>query len=276
MNFTQRLSQIIREQDSLLCIGLDPDIRRIPAKMANSADPLYNFCSEIIERTLHTAAAYKLNLAFFESEGSKGWAALEKLIQIIPDTVLTIADAKRGDIGTSSEMYARAILDKLNFDAVTVNPYMGKDSVEPFLRQSDKGAFVLCLTSNPGNRDFQYFRDGDGAKTLHSHVAKTVLGWNQNENCGLVVGATQPEELQSIRKAAPELPFLIPGVGTQGGDLKAAVLNGTDASGGLALFNVSRGIIYKSSERDFAEAAKREAETLRDQINEFRKMKARS
>jgi orotidine-5'-phosphate decarboxylase len=271
MNFTQRLLQITQEKDSLLCVGLDPDIDRMPKIIRSHPEPLYKFCSEIIESTKHVTAAYKLNLAFFEVEGSKGWAALEKLVAKIPANILKIADAKRGDIGSTSEMYARAILQRLGFDAVTVNPYLGKDSVEPFLQWPEKGAFVLCLTSNPGAKDFQYFTNG--SKTLYSKVLEQVQKWNTRQNCGLVAGATHPGELGAIRTSAPHLPLLIPGVGVQGGELEEAVKLGTDDSGQLALFNFSRGILYKSSGGDFAEAAEKEAQLLRDQINEIRSSK---
>jgi orotidine-5'-phosphate decarboxylase len=271
MNFTQRLLETTHAQNSLLCVGLDPDLQKFPDVIKSDADPLFKFCSEIIASSQHAAAAFKLNFAFFEAEGSKGWTALERLMEIIPTNVLKIADAKRGDIGNTSEKYAQAILQKLGFDALTVNPYLGRDSVEPFLQWPEKGAFILCLTSNPGNRDFQYF--GAGSKTLYSEVLEKVHTWNGKSNCGVVVGATRPEELKSIRNAAPDLPFLIPGIGTQGGDLRESVRSGTDAAGNLALFNVSRGIIYKSTDRDFAEAARKAAEILRDRINEIRNSK---
>ncbi len=268
MTFYQRIAQVTNNQNSLLCVGLDPDINRMPDSIRSHPDPQFKFCSEIIESTKHAAAAFKINFAFFEAEGSHGWASLEKLVEIIPSNILKLADAKRADIGNTSDMYARAILEKLNFDAVTVNPYLGKDSVAPFLQWPEKGAFILCLTSNPGAKDFQYF--SNGSKTLFTQVLEQVQSWNIHQNCGLVVGATKPGELKSIRNAAPELPFLIPGLGAQGGDLKEAVLQGTDNAGQLALFNSSRSIIYKSSGNDFAEAAKREAELLRDEINRVR------
>lgn len=271
MNFYQRFLQITEEKNSLLCIGFDPDINRLPDIFKSQPNPMLKFCSEIIANTNHIAAAYKLNLAFFETEGSKGWSVLEKLVDSLPADILKIADAKRGDIGSSSEMYARAILERLGFDAVTVNPYLGKDSVEPFLQWPEKGAFVLCLTSNPGAKDFQYF--SNGSKTLYLKVLEEVKKWNTRQNCGLVVGATYPEELQAIRKKAPDLPFLIPGIGVQGGELREAVTGGTNDAGQLALFNFSRGILYKSSSCDFAEAAQKEAESLRDQINEIRNSK---
>jgi len=271
VNFNQRFLSFTRQQNSLLCVGLDPDPKRFPQTLKRDADPLLKFCTEIIDCTKHAAAAFKLNFAFFEAEGSRGYAVLEKLMQIIPPNVLTIADAKRGDIGNSSDMYARSILQRLNFDAVTVNPYMGSDAVAPFLQWPEKGAFILCLTSNPGTRDFQYFSDGQ--KKLYEKVTENVTGWNGNQNCGLVVGATQPGELEKVRTAAPGLPFLIPGVGAQGADLETAVRNGTDPAGELALFNVSRGILYQSAGDDFAEKAGREAEKIKDQINDIRKAK---
>lgn len=272
MNFYQRFQQITREQNSLLCVGLDPDMRRLPESIKSDPDPLFKFCSEIIDSTKHVAAAFKPNFAFFEAHGSKGWAALEKLVDFIPDNIMKLADAKRADIGSTSEMYARAIFEKLGFDAVTVNPYLGRDAIEPFLQWPEKGAFILGITSNPGSKDFQHLQVG--SEPVYKIVIRQVTeNWNTQNNCGLVVGATHPEELAEVRKLAPGIPFLIPGIGAQGGDLAQSVLNGTDESGGLALFNSSRGIIYKSSGSDFAEAAGREAELLNKQINEIRKDK---
>jgi orotidine-5'-phosphate decarboxylase len=269
MNFTQRLQTSIRQNDSLLCVGLDPDPERMPTKLKTDSDAIFKFCAEIIDSTKSAAAAFKLNFAFFEAAGAKGWMALENLLKQIPSTVITVADAKRGDIGNSSQMYARAILERLDFDAVTVNPFMGRDSVAPFLQWPEKGAFILCLTSNPGAQDFQYAPVGD--RFLYHTVIDKVHDWNALQNCGLVVGATQPSQIRAIRAAATELPFLIPGVGAQGGDLEAAVTLGAGGHRDLALINVSRGIIYKSSGDDFAEAAGREAEMLRKQVNQIRK-----
>ncbi|MCG8606219.1 orotidine-5'-phosphate decarboxylase [bacterium] len=268
MNFSDRLTETCQRQNSLLCIGLDPDVHKLPASLRAEPKPLFKFCAEIVESTKHTAAAYKPNLAFFEAEGSAGWAQLEKLLETIPSGILTIADGKRGDIGSSSEMYARSILRKLDCDAVTVNPYMGRDSVEPFLQWPEKGAFILCLTSNPGAQNFQHFNNG--RQTLYENVIAQVQSWNSSRNCGLVVGATHPEEARAIRSTARHLPFLVPGVGTQGGDLDSAVRNATSDTGGMALFNSSRGIIYKSNGADFADAAAKAAEELRDQINQIR------
>ncbi len=272
MNFKERFQQITEAQNSLLCVGLDPDIKRLPESVKSDPDPLFKFCSEIVNSTKHVAAAFKPNFAFFEAHGSKGWAALEKLVALIPDNIIKLADAKRADIGSTSEMYARAIFENLGFDAVTVNPYLGRDAVEPFLQWPEKGAIILGITSNPGSRDFQHLQAG--SEPVYKTVIRQVTeNWNAQNNCGLVVGATHPQELAEVRKLAPGMPFLIPGIGAQGGDLEQSVLNGTDESGGLALFNSIRCIIYKSSVSDFAEVAGREAELLKNQINEIRKSK---
>lgn len=270
MNFKQRFIQITEAQNSLLCVGLDPDLERLPDCVKSAPDPLFKFCAEIIEATKHVAAAFKPNFAFFEAHGANGWAALEKLVAMMPENVIKLADAKRADIGSTSEMYARAILQNLGFDAVTVNPYLGRDAVEPFLQWPDKGAIILGVTSNPGSKDFQHLQVASGPvyKTVIRQVAQN---WNGKQNCGLVVGATHPDELKEVRMLAPDLPFLIPGIGAQGGDLEASVQCGTDNSGGLALLAASRSIIYKSSGSDFAEAAGREAERLNREINEIRR-----
>ncbi len=272
MNFKERFQQITQNQNSLLCVGLDPDIQRLPESIKSDPDPLFKFCAEIIESTKHVAAAFKPNFAFFEAHGSKGLAALEKIVALIPDNTIKLADAKRADIGSTSEMYARAIFEHLGFDAVTVNPYLGSDAVEPFLQWPEKGAIILGITSNPGSKDFQHLQV-DSEPVYKTVIRQVTENWNSKNNCGLVVGATHPRELAEVRKLAPEIPFLIPGIGAQGGDLQQSVLNGTDESGGLALFNSSRGIIYKSGGRDFAEAAGQEAELLNKQINEMRKQK---
>ena len=271
MTFNERLAQTIQKRNSLLCVGLDPDIGYLPQVLKTDPDALFKFCSRIISSTRHVAVAFKLNFAFFEAEGSKGWSVLERLTEIIPPELLKIADAKRADIGSSSEKYAEAILQRLDFDAVTVNPYMGRDSVAPFLQWQEKGAFILGLTSNPGSLNFQQLQIH--ARPLYKKVIEEVCKWNENRNCGLVVGATHSHDLESVRNIAPDLPLLIPGVGAQGGSLKDAVKHGTDDTGGLALISASRSIIYKSNGYDFAEAAQREAESLQQQINSFRVQK---
>ena len=271
MNFTDRLHQAISNRNSLLCVGLDPDLKRIPECVKSSPNPLLTFCTEIIAATADIAAAYKINFAFFEAEGVKGWEALEKLVGHIPQGTISIADAKRADIGNSSERYAAAILHNLGFDSVTVNPYLGRDSVAPFILAPEKGVFVLALTSNPGSYDFQHLQIN--ARPLYMKVIQEARRWNTRGNVGLVVGATQPNQLESVRNLAPDMPFLMPGIGAQGGSLEDAVKLGTDSSGGLALINASRSIIYKSSGSDFADAARLEAESLNKQMNQFREDK---
>jgi orotidine-5'-phosphate decarboxylase len=271
MNFSERLNKVIDEQNSLLCVGLDPVVEKMPDSIKNEPDPLFKFCAEIIESTKQFAAAFKINFAFFELHGSRGWVQLEQLLGLIPDNCLTIADAKRADIGSSSEMYARAILTNLGFDAVTVNPYLGGDSVSPFIQWPEKGAFILGVTSNPGAKEFQHLKTS--GQPLYSKVIQTVNDWNSKKNCGLVVGATHPQQMHEVRNLVPELPFLIPGVGAQGGSLEDAVLNGTNEQGGGVLINSSRGIIFKSNKADFGEAAQNEAARLAAEINHWREKK---
>ena len=183
--------------------------------------------------------------------------------------MIKIADAKRGDIGNTSRMYARAFFNEMDFDCITVNPYLGYDAVLPFIEDEKKGAFILCVTSNKGAADFQYY-EKDG-QTLYSHVAQKVSQWNERKNCGLVVGATHPDEIRKVRVLAPELPFLIPGIGAQGGDLQLSVRYSLNKADAAAIFNSSRGIIYSSNEKDFAEVAALKAKELRDSINDFKK-----
>lgn len=253
MNFNERVDAVIRERQSLLCVGLDSVIEKMPKKMQRTENPLFEFNKAIIDATLEHAAAFKLNLAFYEVYGAKGWEALKATLNYLPDDVICIADAKRGDIGNTAGRYAEAIFSELGADAVTVNPYMGRDSAEPFLTRPEKGVFFLCLTSNPGSADFQHF--SDGSEKLYERVAKTVVSWNEHGNCGLVVGATHPPELAGVRNLAPELPFLIPGIGAQGGDAEQAVRNGANAHASMALFNSSRAILYASNGENFAGAA---------------------
>jgi orotidine-5'-phosphate decarboxylase len=268
MNFSQRLRSIQRKNRSLLCIGLDTDIDKIPEFLFAYGDPVFEFNRRIIDATRDLVCAYKLNLAFYESTGEHGWYTVHQTLARIPEEIVTIGDAKRGDIGNSAERYARLIVDDYEFTACTVNPYMGGDSVKPFLKNSRQGVFILALTSNPGAKDFQYLKAG--GKPLYEHVIARAKRWNTKKNCGLVVGATRPKELQRIRKLAPDLPFLIPGVGAQGGDLRLAVRYGCDRHGELAVINASRSIIYASGGEDFAPAARRAALAMRDEINSYR------
>ncbi|MFZ0389402.1 MAG: orotidine-5'-phosphate decarboxylase [Calditrichia bacterium] len=267
--FKKKLTHLIKKKNSLLCVGLDMDMEKIPRYLLREEDPLLIFNREIIEATRDVAVAYKTNIAFFEALGSNGWHLLEQTLSLLPQDTLVLADAKRADIGNSSRKYAETFFNTYPFDAVTVSPYMGLDSIEPFLQFSEKGIFVLCLTSNRGSRDFQYLAtDGD---PLYLTVARQVVSWDMDYgNCGLVVGATHPEDIGTVREAAPSLPFLIPGIGSQGGNLALAVQYGTDREGGCALINSSRSIIYASGGKDFAEAAAAAAQNYTRQINQYR------
>lgn len=268
MNFTERLRVTQQKRNSLLCVGLDTDLRKIPRSVRGSPDPVLQFNKQIIRATRDLVCAYKINLAFYEAMGGHGWRTLHRTLSHIPEDIITIGDAKRGDIGHSSGFYAFALLEEYRFSACTVNPYMGMDSVAPFLKNTSQGAFILALTSNPGARDFQHLKIR-GAP-LYEHVIRAVQRWNTKQNCGLVVGATRPKDLRRIRALAPHMPFLIPGVGAQGGDLQLAVRYGCDAHGELAVINSSRGILYASGRGDFAEAARTAAITMRDEINAHR------
>lgn len=268
MSFYTALRSIQHNNNSLLCIGLDSDPVKLPRHLLRSENPVLAFNKQIIEATKDLVCAYKLNLAFYEALGEQCWRTVKETLAAIPPDIITIGDAKRGDIGNTAEMYAKSLRDDFGFAASTVNPYMGFDSVEPFIRHEDHGAFILALTSNPGARDFEYLKVG--SKPLYQHVLAKVKKWNVKKNCGLVVGATRPKELQHIRKAVPEMPLLIPGVGAQGGDLTASVRYGCTASGDMAVINSSRGILYASSDEDFAEAARVAAMKLRDDINMIR------
>jgi orotidine-5'-phosphate decarboxylase len=269
MKFIEKLVNISRKNNSLLCVGLDTDIEKIPRSLLKNSDPIFSFNQKIIGSTCDLVCAYKPNIAFYEAHGSKGWEALKKTCEAIPKEIPIIVDAKRGDIGNTAQMYAKAIFEDLGADAVTVNPYMGEDAVSPFLEHEDKCAFILCLTSNKGAQDFQLLSiDG---KPLYQLVAEKTLSWNKKGNCGLVAGATYPEQLRKIRGIAQALPILIPGIGAQAGEFESTVKFGTDEKGERAIINSSRGIIYASQKDDLAEAARGEAFKLRDKINLYRK-----
>ncbi len=249
------LFQQIQKKKSYLCIGLDTDIRKIPKYLLELEDPIFEFNKLIIEATHDLCVAYKPNLAFYESLGSKGWESLEKTLKVIPKECFTIADAKRGDIGNTSSLYARAFFEQMNFDAVTIAPYMGEDSVSPFLAFDGKWAIVLALTSNDGAKDFQMLQIADENKTaLYEKVIQTNLQWGSPDNLMFVIGATREEQFSHVRSLAPHHFFLVPGVGAQGGDLKAISRNGMNDQCGL-LVNSSRQIIYASDGKDFASAA---------------------
>jgi orotidine-5'-phosphate decarboxylase len=250
MSFNNKLNNSILKKKSYLCVGLDPDIEKIPHVLHKEENPIKKFVEEIVNATKKYAIAYKSNMAFFECEGFSGLRALESLKKIIPEDIILILDGKRGDIGNTANKYAKSAYELLGADAVTVNPYMGFDAVKPFIENAEKGVFVLGLTSNKSAEDFQYLHIKN--EPLYMIVGKKVNLWNSNNNCGLVVGATKPEELAEIRKKFPTLPFLVPGVGAQGGDLKTVIKNGEDKNGTGLLINAGRDILYCSSGNDFA------------------------
>jgi len=262
MKFIDKLLNASRKNKSWLCIGLDPDPELMPG-----VDVL-QFNKSIIEATSDLVCAYKPNLAFYEALGTEGLAILEKTVKHIPGDIPVIGDAKRGDIGNTARAYARALFSVLGFDGATVNPYLGFDSIEPFINYQDKGVFILCRTSNRGAADFQNLLTN--GLPLYEAVARKAKEWNTYGNIGLVVGATYPEELKKVRSICPEMPLLIPGIGAQAGDLASAVGYGVDARGEKAIINVSRQILYASKEKDFARAARNVAEKICNQINDHR------
>ena len=269
MKFIEKLKKISQKNNSLLCVGLDTELEKIPNLLLGEKDPIFAFNQAIIDSTSDLVCAYKPNLAFYEAYGIKGLEVLKKTCEYIPENIPIILDAKRGDIGNTSKMYAKAIFDEFKADGVTLNPYLGEDSLSPFLEYEDKCSFILCLTSNTGAKDFQLL-NFDG-KPLYKIVVEKVKSWNKKMNCGLVVGATYPEQLKEIRELVEDLPILIPGVGAQKGDVELTVKYGTDKNGELAIINSSRGVIYASSEKDFAQSARAEAKRLRDLFNLYRK-----
>jgi len=267
VNFVEKLTNTTRKNKSLLCVGLDPDPKLMPENVS-----VFEFNKAIIDATADLVCAYKPNIAFYEALGNEGLDALKQTVKYVPDDIPVIGDAKRGDIGNTAKAYARALFDYFSFDATTVNPYLGFDSLEPFIQYTNKGILILCRTSNAGAADFQSLRcetEGD-SRPLFEIVALKASQWNIHGNIGLVVGATYPEELRLIRNSHPDMPLLIPGIGAQGGDLASTVRYGVNARGEGAIINSSRGIIYASSGKDFAQAARQTASSLRDQINYYR------
>ena len=259
MNRKELISHI-KQKKSFLCVGLDTDIQKIPSHLLSLEDPVFEFNKQIIDATKDLCVAYKPNIAFYESMGSRGWDSLQKTLDYIPNNIFTIADAKRGDIGNTSSMYARTFFENMNFDSVTVAPYMGKDSVSPFLDFENKWAVILAITSNKGSLDFQKIESKDGKK-LFQQVLETSRSWGTDENMMYVVGATRVEQLLEIRAIIPNHFLLVPGVGAQGGNLKDIARNGMNADCGI-LVNSSRGIIYAGNGLDFAEKARLEAKKL--------------
>lgn len=266
---TQQLITQIKKKQSFLCIGLDVDLNKIPQHLLKEEDPIFAFNKAIIDATHQLCVAYKPNTAFYEAYGIKGWQALEKTINYLNDKypeLYTIADAKRGDIGNTSSMYAKAFFEDLGFDSITIAPYMGKDSVEPFLAFKDKHTILLALTSNEGAFDFQT-KQVEGTE-LYKQVLKTSKTWNNSENLMYVVGATKAEYLADIRQIIPDSFLLVPGVGAQGGNLQEVCKYGMTSNIGL-LINSSRGIIYASQDKDFVQAAATKAEELQLQMKEI-------
>lgn len=260
----KELVEQIRTKQSFLCIGLDSDPSRIPQHLLDLEDPVFEFNKQIIEATSDLCVAYKPNLAFYEASGAKGWHSLEKTLAVIPSDIFTIADAKRGDIGNTSTQYARAFFEHLHFDSVTVAPYMGEDSVKPFLAFPGKWVILLALTSNQGSLDFQ-FAAQDGQEPLYEKVMTKAQQWSTPDNLMYVVGATHPEKFREIRRIAPDHFLLVPGIGAQGGNLQDVCRYGLNQDVGL-LVNSSRGIIFAGSGEDFAEKARAEALAIQQQM----------
>lgn len=249
-----------------ICVGLDTDITKIPHHLHNDPDGVFKFNRGIIEATKDYAAAFKINFAFYERNGSAGINELERTVELIPECILSIADAKRGDIGNTSEMYAKSVYDHFGFDAVTLHPYMGKDSLQPFLDYPDKMNYILVLTSNPGSSDFEKLKLENG-KFVYQSVLEKVDSWNQKQNCGIVFGATKIDDLKTDINNFGNLSILLPGVGAQGGSLEEVYSVFKSNKRNNFLVNVSRGIIYKSNKEDFAEAARNEMISLNKLIS---------
>jgi len=265
MNKKQLVEQIFRK-GSYLCVGLDTDIKKIPAHIQKLEDPIFEFNKRIIDATADYTVAYKQNIAFYKALGARGWESLQRTLEYIPKDIFTIADAKRGDIGNTSGLYARAFFEQMSFDSVTVAPYMGDDSVKPFLEFKGKWAIILALTSNTGSNDFQILESN--GKPLYEHVLRTSMQWGTDENIMYVVGATKASMFAEIRKIVPNHFLLVPGVGAQGGDLKELSKLGLNKDCGM-LVNSSRGIIYASSGEDFADVAAKEAKKLQIEMKQL-------
>lgn len=269
MSFVNSLLDTSRRRRSLLCIGLDPSPERLPRNLRSSSDAIFTFCAAIMEATADIACAFKPNIAFFEALGAPGIETLQRLFGL-PRAAPMILDAKRGDIGSTAEAYARMAFEVFQADAVTLSPYLGADALDPFLSYADRGCFILCKTSNPGSADVQDLELASGGPLFLEVARRARSRWNANGNIGLVVGATHPDALAAVRAHCPDLPLLVPGVGAQGGELEGAVLAAMDSAGERVLISASRSILYASDGADFAEAARAEAVRLRDAINRAR------
>ncbi len=261
--FQEKLNTSIQARQSLLCVGLDPDRSRLEGQ------DMGDFLRDIIDATKDVACAYKPNLAFFEALGPDGLRTLKQVRDSIPTDIPVIGDAKRGDIGNTAAQYATALFDYFNFDAATINPYLGGDSLEPFLEWGDRGIFLLCRTSNPGARDLQDLKV-DGVPLYQVVARKAQQEWNRRGNVGLVTGATYPDDIRILRQICPTMPFLVPGIGAQAGDLEAAVRASVDAQGRGAVINISRGVIFAGKGKEMAAKAREAAIDYRDKINAAR------
>lgn len=258
----------IKKKQSYLCVGLDTDIEKIPTHLLSEADPVFEFNKQIIDATHKYAVAYKPNIAFYEALGPKGWESLQKTLDYIPKDVFTIADAKRGDIGNTSSLYAKAFFQQMNFDSVTVAPYMGEDSVKPFLQFPNKWVILLAHTSNPGSSDFQLLESVVTGRKLYEEVLIKSQKWGTPDQLMFVVGATHPEKIEGIRKLARDYFFLVPGLGAQGGDLEQVSKFGMNSQCGL-LVNSARAIIYASNGREFAKAAADESKKVQQEMETY-------
>lgn len=263
-----QLFTTIRKKASFLCTGLDTDLKKIPHHLSREKDPVFTFNKAIIDATIDHSVAYKPNLAFYEALGARGWESLQRTLEYIPAEIFTIADAKRGDIGNTSGLYAKAFFEQLNVDAVTVAPYMGSDSVRPFLTFKDKWVILLALTSNQGSADFQNLVLDNGSDRLYEKVIEKTSEWAGPEQMMYVVGATRADMLKKIRLQIPDHFLLVPGIGAQGGSLEEVAMNGMNDRCGL-LVNSSRGIIYASSGKDFALAAGKAAKAIQEDMNKY-------
>lgn len=261
----EELIRQISQKQSYLCVGLDTDPEKIPSHLRNANDPVFEFNRQIIDATLKYAVAYKPNIAFYEAQGPRGWESLQRTLEYLPKEVFTIADAKRGDIGNTSSLYARAFFQTMNFDSVTVAPYMGEDSVKPFLGFKGKWAILLVHTSNPGSNDFQLLESSGTGLKLYEEVLIRSQEWGTADQLMYVVGATHADKIRSIRALAPDHFFLIPGVGAQGGDLELTSKAGMNSKCGI-LVNSSRAIIYASNGTDFAQRAGEEARKVQQEM----------
>jgi orotidine-5'-phosphate decarboxylase len=275
MHFMQSLQQAWQRHDSLLCVGLDPELSKFPVHLRDAPDAVFTFCAAIVDATADLVCAFKPQIAHFAALRAED--ALERLIAHIHEKhpgVPVILDAKRGDIGSTAQHYASEAFDRYRADAVTLNPYLGRDSAQPFLDRADKGVILLCHTSNPGAADLQdltVLDSGGVSQPLYQHVAQIIArDWNANGNCALVTGATWPTQLSEVRALVGDMPLLVPGIGAQGGDVEAVVQNGRTTDGTGLMISSSRAILYAGNGSDFATAARSAASTLRDTVNQYR------